>query len=86
MAKAILPFLIHLFAVFSSDALAPRTIRLLRSAPCRFLGMKTEGGTGVGQRSLADDVAGSIQHADVMLTVSEVQAEGEPADDSGSGG
>jgi transposase len=38
---------------------------------------QTEGGTGVGQRSLADDVAGSIQHADVMLTVSEVQTEGE---------
>ena len=47
---------------------------------------QTEGGPGVGQRSLADDVAGSIQHADVMLTVSEVQAEGEPADNSGSGG
>jgi hypothetical protein len=42
--------------------------------------------TGVGQRSLADDVDGSIQHADVILTVSEVQTEGEPADNSGSGG
>ena len=45
-----------------------------------------ECGPGVGQRSLTDNLAGSIQHTDVMLTVSEVQAEGEPADDSGSGG
>ena len=37
-------------------------------------------GPAVGQRSLADDLAGGIQHADVMRPVTEIQAEGEPAD------
>ena len=41
-------------------------------------------GPGVGQRALADDLAGSIQDADVMRAVTEIQTEGEPADE-GSG-
>jgi hypothetical protein len=39
-------------------------------------------GPGVGQCALADDLAGGIEDADMMRPVSEIKAEGEPADDS----
>jgi len=35
--------------------------------------------SGVGQRALADDLAGGIQDADMMTPVTEIEAEGEPA-------
>jgi len=34
------------------------------------------------QRSLADDIASGIEHTDVMLAITEIQAEGEPAEGS----
>jgi len=43
-----------------------------------------EGGPRVGQSRFADELTGSIQDADVMLPVTEIQTEGEPAAD-GSG-
>ena len=40
-----------------------------------------EGGAGVGQGGLGDDLAGGSEDADVVLTITEIQAEGEPAAD-----
>jgi len=45
--------------------------------------IRSSGGAGVGQGRLADDLAGGIQDADVMLPVTEIKAEGKPADNSG---
>jgi len=45
-----------------------------------------QGRAGVGQGRLADDVAGGIEHADVMRPITEIEAEGEPADGSRRGG
>jgi hypothetical protein len=42
-------------------------------------------GTVVGQRSLADNLTSSIENANVMLPVTEIQTKGEPADDSRRG-
>ena len=41
---------------------------------------------GVGQRSLADNVTGGIEDTDVMLTITEIEAEGEPANGGGRRG
>jgi len=48
-------------------------------------GSRFQRGTGVGQGSLADNLAGGIQDADVMLTITEIQTKDEPADRSGRG-
>ena len=42
-------------------------------------------GPGVGQGDFADDVAGNIEDADVMLPVAEIETEGEPIGDNGRG-
>ena len=44
-----------------------------------------QGRAGVGQGRLADDVAGGIEHADVMRPITEIEAEGEPAGSSRRG-
>ena len=40
---------------------------------------------GVGQRAVTDDLAGGIQDAYVMASVTEIKAEGEPAGNNGAG-
>ena len=42
-----------------------------------------EGWPGVRQRSFADEVAGRIKDADMMLTITEIEAKGEPATSNG---
>ena len=44
-----------------------------------------QSGAGVGQGIFTDNLAGGIEDADVMLMVTEIEAEGEPTDNSGRG-
>ena len=44
-----------------------------------------QSGAGVGQGIFTDNLDGGIEDADVMLTVTEIVAKGEPADDCGRG-
>ena len=62
----------------------PRNVhtRFLRDGGARKLAEQLrEGGPGVWQRSLADDLVGDIQYADVMCPITETQAEGKTAHD-----
>jgi len=66
----------------------PRTVRarFQRDGGVRKLAEQLrECGTGVGQGRLADNLAGGIQHADMMCPITKIQTEGEPTDDSGRG-
>jgi hypothetical protein len=49
------------------------------------LTLENRRGPGVGQRALADNLAGGIQDADMMRPVTGIEAEGEPAGGNRSG-
>src|SRR5208283_1977017 len=69
-------------AQFGEVTADPRAVRagLHRHRGAGELGQQLrQGGPGVGQRALADNLAGGIEDANVMRAVTEIQAEGEPA-------
>jgi hypothetical protein len=66
----------------------PRTVRarFQRDGGCGELGEQLgQGGPRVGQRSLTNNLTSGIQRANVMGPITEIKAEGEPADDSRRG-
>jgi hypothetical protein len=80
----------HGGALFGKVTTNPRTMRarLQRDGGAGKIREELrQGRAGVGQRSLADNVAGGREDTDVMLAITEIDAEGEPAADrSGRGG
>jgi hypothetical protein len=73
------------------EATDPRTMRagFQRDSGVRELGEQLgQGGPGIGQGCLADNLTSDIKDADVMTPITKIKADGEPArnDDSGVGG
>ncbi len=77
----------HLRSKVGEEAADPRTVGagFQGDGGVRKLGKQLrECGSGIGQRTLADNLTRAIQYADMMCPITKIKAEGEPTDD-GSG-
>ena len=78
----------YLCAAFGEKAANPRAVRagFQRDRGAGELAEKLhQRGPGVGQGSLADNLTSSIENANVMLTITEIKAEGQPTGDNKGG-